>query len=251
MSERDELLTLARQLKERVAWLERGGVIGVPRPTVAKRAATVAATAARAATAPLVALTVEEKASGRFGGRGLALVREEMGDCVRCKLSGGRQNIVYGAGSAEASLVFIGEAPGADEDRTGEPFVGAAGQLLTKMIEAMGFARADVYICNILKCRPPGNRNPEPDEIAACEPFLKRQLAALRPRVMVGLGKFATQCLLHSDAPISRLRGRFHTYEGVPLMPTFHPAFLLRNPSAKREVWEDLKLVMAELERSL
>jgi DNA polymerase len=183
------------------------------------------------------------------GASGLQVVREELGDCQRCKLAGGRKNIVYGVGSPDAPLVFIGEAPGADEDRTGEPFVGAAGQLLTKMIEAMGFARGDVYICNILKCRPPGNRNPEPDEIAACEPFLKRQLAALRPRMIVCLGKFAAQCLLRSDAPISRLRGRFHAYEGIPLMPTFHPAFLLRNPSAKREVWDDLKQVLAELDR--
>jgi DNA polymerase len=156
---------------------------------------------------------------------------------------------VFGVGPFDAELCLVGEAPGADEDRQGEPFVGAAGQLLNKMIEAMGFRREDVYIANILKCRPPGNRNPEPDEIAQCEPFLRRQLAALRPRMLVCLGKFATQCLLRSDAPISRLRGHFHEYEGIPLMPTFHPAFLLRNPAAKREVWDDLKQVMAELDR--
>jgi DNA polymerase len=179
----------------------------------------------------------------------LPQIREELGDCTRCKLSAGRQNIVFGVGNPEAALVFVGEAPGADEDKQGEPFVGAAGQLLTKMIQAMGLGREDVYIANIIKCRPPGNRNPEPDEIAACEPFLKKQLAAIRPRMIVCLGKFAAQCLLRSDAPISRLRGRFQAYEGIPLMPTFHPAFLLRNPSAKREVWNDLQLVMAELDR--
>jgi DNA polymerase len=181
--------------------------------------------------------------------KALAVVRDDLGDCQRCKLSPLRKNIVFGVGSPDAPLVFVGEAPGGDEDRTGEPFVGAAGQLLTKMIIAMGLPREEVYICNILKCRPPGNRNPEPDEIEQCEPFLKKQLAAIRPRMIVALGKFAAQCLLRSDAPISRLRGRFQTYEGIPLMPTFHPAFLLRNPDAKREVWADLKLVMAELDR--
>jgi DNA polymerase len=176
-------------------------------------------------------------------------VRDEMGDCQRCKLAKGRQHLVFGTGNPDAALVFVGEAPGAEEDRTGEPFVGAAGQLLTKMIEAMGFLREDVYICNIIKSRPPGNRNPEPDEIAACEPFLKKQLAAIRPRMIVCLGKFAAQTLLRSDAPISRLRGQWKSYEGIPLMPTFHPAFLLRNPAAKREVWADLQLVMGELDR--
>src|SRR6266542_1110501 len=169
-------------------------------------------------------------------------------DCTRCKLAPKRTNIVFGVGNPDAPLVFVGEAPGADEDRTGEPFVGAAGQLLTKMIEAMGLGRDDVYICNILKCRPPGNRNPEPDEIEQCEPFLKKQLAAIRPRMIVALGKFAAQCLLRSDAPISRLRGQWKQYEGIPLMPTYHPAFLLRTPSAKREVWADLQQVMGRLD---
>ena len=146
--------------------------------------------------------------------------------------------------------MFVGEAPGADEDAQGEPFVGKAGQLLTKMIEAMGFARGDVYICNVIKCRPPGNRNPEPDEVAACEPFLKRQLAAIRPRVIVALGKFAAQCLLRDDSPITRAaRATCADYEGIPLMPTFHPAYLLRDPSKKKEAWEDLKAVNAALAR--
>ena len=143
----------------------------------------------------------------------------------------------------------MGEAPGADEDAQGEPFVGKAGQLLTKMIEAMGYAREDVYICNILKCRPPGNRNPEPDEIEKCEPFLKAQLATLRPRMIVALGKFAAQCLLRDDTPISRLRGNFRSYEGIQLMPTFHPAYLLRDPTKKKEAWADLKAVNAALAR--
>ena len=236
MSDRDELLAIARQAKEHVAWLERGGVVGMPRasaaPSVAKQPAPTPAPASPGA-----------------GAAGLKLVRDELGDCQRCKLAAKRTNIVFGVGNPDAPLVFVGEAPGADEDRTGEPFVGAAGQLLTKMIEAMGLAREDVYICNILKCRPPGNRNPEPDEIEQCEPFLKKQLAAIRPRMIVTLGKFAAQCLLRSDAPISKLRGAWKAYEGIPLMPTYHPAFLLRTPSAKREVWADLQEVMRELDR--
>jgi uracil-DNA glycosylase family 4 len=181
------------------------------------------------------------------GGDALAQVRAELGDCQRCKLAGGRKQIVYGVGNPAAELVFVGEAPGADEDAQGEPFVGAAGQLLTKMIEAMGFRREDVYICNVIKCRPPNNRNPEPDEVAACEPFLKKQLAALHPRVIVTLGKFAAQCLLRVDTPITRLRGQMRSYEGIPLMPTYHPAYLLREPSRKREAWEDLQAVMSLL----
>jgi len=191
----------------------------------------------------------ESAGAAPVGARGLTLVREEIGDCQRCRLCGGRQNIVFGVGNPQAHLVFVGEAPGADEDLQGEPFVGKAGQLLTKMIEAMGYHREDVYICNVIKCRPPGNRNPEPDEVAACEPFLKKQLAALRPRMIVTLGKFAAQCLLRDDTPISRLRGNFRTYEGVSLMPTFHPAYLLRDPSKKKEAWSDLKAVNAALKR--
>ena len=235
MSTRDELLEIARQAKEHVAWLERGGVVGLPR---APKAAAKPAASAKAPAAP------SQKSPTT-----LQMIRDELGDCTRCKLHDKRTNIVYGVGHPDAPLVFVGEAPGADEDRTGEPFVGAAGQLLTKMIEAMGLSRQDVYICNILKCRPPGNRNPEPDEIEQCEPFLKKQLAAIRPRMIVALGKFAAQCLLRSDAPISRLRGTWKEYEGIPLMPTYHPAFLLRTPSAKREVWADLQEVMRELDR--
>jgi DNA polymerase len=171
-------------------------------------------------------------------------VRRELGDCKRCKLCEGRKNIVFGVGNPKAQLVFVGEGPGAEEDLQGVPFVGAAGQLLTKMIEAMGFSRDEVYICNVVKCRPPGNRNPEPDEVAACEPFLRAQLEALQPRVIVALGKFAAQTLLRDQTKITQLRGNWREYGGVPLMPTFHPAYLLRNPAEKRSAWSDLQQVM-------
>jgi len=177
----------------------------------------------------------------------LESVREEMGECTRCKLHKGRTNLVFGVGDPEARLMFVGEAPGEDEDKKGEPFVGKAGQLLTKMIEAMGLRREDVYICNTVKCRPPNNRNPEPDELASCEPFLKGQLAAVKPEAIVTLGKFAAQALLRDETPISRLRGNWREYEGIPVMPTFHPAYLLRSPQEKGKVWDDLQKVMKKL----
>jgi uracil-DNA glycosylase len=174
----------------------------------------------------------------------LTVIRGDIGDCTRCKLHTlGRQQIVFGVGNPEADLMFVGEAPGADEDIQGIPFVGRAGQLLTKIIEAIGLKRDDVYIANVIKCRPPRNRNPEPDEIAQCEPFLFRQIDTIKPKVIVTLGKFAAQTLLVTEAPISRIRGRVFDYRGAKLVPTFHPAYLLRNPSSKREVWEDMKLV--------
>ncbi len=194
----------------------------------------------------------------QFGVSGLAMdeellsngnlkqVRQEMGDCKRCKLASTRTNVVFGDGDPKAGLVFVGEGPGADEDKQGLPFVGKAGQLLTRIIEAMELKRGEVYICNIVKCRPPGNRNPEPDEIAACEPFLIQQLEAINPRIICTLGTFASQTLLRTKTPISRLRGKFHEYRGIKLMPTFHPAFLLRNPNMKRAVWEDMQLVQKE-----
>ena len=177
----------------------------------------------------------------------LRLLREHIGECTRCKLHAGRTNLVFGIGNPDASLMFIGEGPGADEDEQGEPFVGRAGQLLTQIVKAMGYAREDVYIANVVKCRPPNNRNPEPDEIETCSPFLRAQIASIQPRVIVALGKFAAQTLLGVDTPISRLRGRFHEIQDVPVMPTFHPSYLLRNPSAKRDVWDDMKMVMAKL----
>jgi DNA polymerase len=175
-------------------------------------------------------------------------LRAELGDCQRCKLAGHRTNIVFGVGNPRASLMFVGEGPGHDEDMQAEPFVGRAGQLLTEIItKGMGLGRADVYIANVIKCRPPGNRNPEPDEVAACQPFLQRQIELIRPAVLVALGTFAAQALLRTRAPISRLRGQWHDYHGIRLMPTFHPAYLLRNPHDKRVVWQDIKMVMQEL----
>ena len=171
-------------------------------------------------------------------------IKADLLNCQRCKLHKTRQHIVFGSGNPNARLVFIGEAPGGDEDRQGEPFVGAAGRLLTKIIEAIQLSRDQVYICNIIKCRPPNNRNPESDEIGACFGFLKRQLDAVKPEFICTLGKFAAQVLLKTEVPISKLRGRFYDYNGIRLLPTYHPAFLLRNPEQKRDVWEDMKLLM-------
>jgi DNA polymerase len=182
----------------------------------------------------------------------LAAVRLDIGDCTRCKLHTlGRTQIVFGIGNPDADLMFVGEAPGADEDVQGIPFVGRAGQLLTKIIEAIDLKREDVYIANVIKCRPPGNRNPDPDEVETCEPFLFRQIDIIKPKVIVALGKFAAQALLRTLDPISRLRGRVFNYRGAKLVPTFHPAYLLRNPASKREVWEDMKLVKKLLNSQL
>ncbi len=245
MSDRDELGALVRQFRTHLQHLEAKGSLGVragrsprpPRPPVETAEIDAHSDLADAS---------EEPVTNRLS---LAAVRAELGDCQRCKLAPLRTNLVFGVGRQDADLMFVGEAPGADEDRLGEPFVGRAGELLTKMILAMGFRREDVMIANILKCRPPGNRNPEPDEIEQCEPFLRAQIDAIRPRVLVALGKFAAQCLLRSDAPISALRGRWHEYQGVRLMPTFHPAYLLRDPRQKKVVWDDLQMVMKELDR--
>jgi DNA polymerase len=181
----------------------------------------------------------------------LHLIREDIGDCTRCKLhQQGRTQIVFGVGNPDADLMFVGEAPGADEDVQGIPFVGRAGQLLTKIIEAIGLTRDQVYIANVIKCRPPGNRNPDPDEVESCEPFLFRQIDAIKPRVVVALGTFAAKALLKTQDPISRLRGRVYDFRGARLIPTFHPAFLLRSPERKRDVWEDMKKVRALLQES-
>ena len=171
-----------------------------------------------------------------------------MADCQLCPLGKTRKNLVFGVWNPEARIVFVGEAPGADEDEQGLPFVGRAGQLLTDIIvKGMKIQRQDVYICNILKCRPPGNRNPQSDEIIQCEPFLKKQLHIISPEIICALGTFAAKTLLKSEMPISALRGRFHSYEGIKLMPTYHPAYLLRNPSAKKQVWEDIQMIMKEI----
>jgi uracil-DNA glycosylase len=179
----------------------------------------------------------------------LAALQAEIGaDCSRCKLHAqGRKQVVFGVGNPDADLMFVGEAPGADEDVQGIPFVGRAGQLLTKMIQAINLERDQVYIANVIKCRPPGNRNPEPDEIATCEPFLFRQIDAVKPRVIVALGSFAAKTLLRTDESISRLRGRVYDFRGARLIPTFHPSFLLRSPDRKRDAWEDLKRARALL----
>jgi len=177
-------------------------------------------------------------------------LRAEIGDCRRCKLCQGRTQIVFGVGNPQAELVFVGEGPGRDEDLKGEPFVGRAGQLLTEIItKGMKMRREDVYIANVVKCRPPENRNPEPDEIAACQPFLLKQLELIKPHIIVALGTFAAQTLLQTKTPISRLRGVWHSYHGIKLMPTLHPAYLLRNPNDKRLVWQDIQAVLREMGR--
>jgi len=175
----------------------------------------------------------------------LRAIREDIGDCKRCRLCEGRTKIVFGQGSASAELMFVGEAPGADEDASGLAFVGRAGQLLTDMIEkGMKMKRSDVFIANVIKCRPPGNRPPETDEVLSCQPFLEAQIRAIRPRAIVALGATAAKFMTKTADPISKLRSRFASWDGIPVMPTYHPAYLLRNPSAKKEVWADLKLVM-------
>ena len=175
-------------------------------------------------------------------------LRAAIGDCHRCKLWSGRTHLVFGVGNPKAQVMFVGEGPGRDEDIQGEPFVGRAGRLLTDIItKGMGLRREDVYIANVIKCRPPDNRNPESDEIESCEPFLVKQIELIRPRVIVALGKFAVQTLLKSKVPIMRLRGSWHVYRGTKLMPTLHPAYLLRNPGDKKLVWEDIKKVLQEL----
>ena len=171
-------------------------------------------------------------------------VRKELGDCKRCKLHRTRKTIVFGEGNEETQLMFIGEGPGYDEDVQGRPFVGKAGQLLTKILQSINLPREEVYITNIIKCRPPQNRNPEPDEIQSCNPFLMKQIDVIQPKIICALGAFASQTLLKTDAKITALRGKFYDFEGIQVIPTYHPAFLLRNPERKREVWEDMKKIV-------
>ena len=228
----EELATAVSELRAYLSWAGEGG------PVMVSLSPTPAPTSPSAS--PSIPM-------GKLPIVSLDDVRARMGECTLCKLHKGRHTIVFGVGNPEARLMFVGEAPGEDEDLKGEPFVGKAGQLLTKMIEAMGLRREDVYICNTVKCRPPNNRNPEPDELAACEPFLKGQLASVKPEVIVTLGKFAAQALLREQTPITRLRGQWREYEGIPVMPTFHPAYLLRSPQEKTKAWEDLQSVMKKL----
>jgi uracil-DNA glycosylase family 4 len=237
---REATAQIAREAERHLAWLRDAGVRDIPAPIAPPDVPPHAPRSAPGTYTP------SDKGCGSAA---LLAVREELGECTRCKLAGGRTKLVFGVGRPDAELMFVGEGPGADEDRQGEPFVGRAGQLLTKMIEAMGYRREEVYIANVVKCRPPENRNPEPDEMAACEPFLRGQIAAVRPKVIVALGKIAVQALLRETTAISRLRGRWFSYEGVKLMPTFHPAYLLRSPEEKKKAWDDLQLVMNELGR--
>jgi uracil-DNA glycosylase len=222
------------QLAEHLRFAAELGVPGFSRAPAWKRPATA------------------QEREGGSPAEALAAVRADIGDCTRCKLHGlGRRQIVFGVGNPKADLMFVGEAPGHDEDVQGIPFVGRAGQLLTKIIEAIGLRREEVYIANVIKCRPPQNRNPEPDEVETCEPFLFQQIDIVRPKVIVALGTFAARALLRTLDPISRLRGRAYDYRGAKLIPTFHPAYLLRNPGSKREVWEDMKMVRRLLSAEL
>ena len=241
-------------LTEHLRFYEELGVAGVSRDAKWRQRDDERARTADAA--PVSA--ADEATSGqlvqlsRNAAEALAAIRVDIGDCTRCKLHTlGRRQIVFGVGNPDAELMFVGEAPGADEDVQGIPFVGRAGQLLTKMIEAMGFRRDDVYIANVIKCRPPENRNPDPDEVETCEPFLFQQVAAIQPKVIVALGSFAAKTLLKTTAPISRLRGRVYEYGGAKLVPTFHPSYLLRSPGQKREAWDDLKLALGALGREV
>jgi uracil-DNA glycosylase family 4 len=247
MTARDEILL---DLRERAYYFAELTDVGVPRSALAAPgterppspvAASVAAPrtpkAPKAAAAPV--LTPEGLSLADLEG-----IRGWIGECQRCRLAGARKTIVFGQGDPHADLMFVGEAPGADEDEQGLAFVGRAGQLLTDIIEkGLKIPRKDVFIANVLKCRPPQNRNPEPDEILACQPFLEKQIALIQPKVLVGLGKFSAQWLFKSMEPISRLRGRIGDYNGIKVVPTFHPAYLLRNPGAKKDVWEDMKVV--------
>jgi len=213
----------------------------------ASRPAAPPAPAAVTAEFPVIQAPSLFEAMDRVEGDTLERIREDIGDCTRCRLHRSRTKIVFGVGNPKAELVFIGEGPGHDEDVQGEPFVGRAGQLLTQMIEAMGLHRQDVYICNVIKCRPPENRTPEKDEIATCSPFLVRQIAVIQPKVVCCLGNIAFQTILGTNKPISRLRGQWFDYRGARLIATYHPAYLLRNPAAKPDVWADLKKIMAVL----
>ena len=235
---------MSREIAEHLRYFAEMGVEGVSKDVKWRQRADAAA-------APFDS---DDSAGGLILAQGnddsLAAIQSDIGsDCRRCKLcSMGRSQIVFGVGNPKARLMFVGEAPGEEEDKRGEPFVGRAGQLLTKIIEAIGLTREQVYIANVIKCRPPSNRNPEPDEVEQCEPYLFRQIDVIKPRVIVPLGKFAAQSLLKTMDPITRLRGRQFDYRGAALIPTFHPAYLLRNPSAKREVWEDMKKVRSILQ---
>ena len=245
VNDADEVAALATTLKRHLDRRRRAGIRVLPKaePPVAKTVSVK--------NESMLGGTVADLFAGTTAGaqaNSLEELRAAIGDCQRCKLCSARTHIVFGIGNPHAKLMFVGEGPGRDEDLQGEPFVGRAGQLLNDIVtKGMGLKREDVYIANVVKCRPPENRNPEPDEVAACEPFLKKQIDLIRPEIIVGLGKFAVQTLLQSKVPITKLRGTWQRYHGIKLMPTFHPAYLLRNPADKKLVWEDIKKVIKEL----
>jgi uracil-DNA glycosylase len=242
-SDRDELANLVVSLRRHLQRQQRRGVKFLPRAEGEEKPAMTAAGDK---------VPAKERRLGSAGPGDVTELEElkaYIGDCRRCKLHSGRTQVVFGVGNPNAKLMFVGEGPGRDEDLQGEPFVGRAGQLLTDIItKGMGLRREDVYIANVVKCRPPQNRNPEPDEVASCEPFLRKQIELIRPEIIIALGKFAVQALTQSKVPITRLRGNWHVYMGIKLMPTFHPAYLLRNPADKKLVWEDIKKVMKEMQ---
>ena len=246
MSEPDndeELAAITTTLKRHLERRQRAGLRYLPKISPAQRKPVTFGEIANPAGGAHLEINTESHVP--LPAETLDDLRAAIGDCQRCKLCAGRTHLVFGVGNPRAKLMFVGEGPGRDEDLKGEPFVGRAGQLLTDIItKGMGLKREDVYICNVVKCRPPENRNPEPDEVAACEPFLKRQIDIVRPEIIVALGKFAVQTLLNSKMPISKLRGVWASYHGIKLMPTFHPAYLLRNPADKKLVWEDIKQVI-------
>jgi DNA polymerase len=240
-----------QDLLERARYYASLSTLGLPprsveavRAAIAVERAVAAAPVAVPIAAPPLALSAPKGDAVRL----LAAVRDDVGDCRRCRLAAKRKTIVFGQGDPNARLMFVGEAPGADEDEQGLAFVGKAGQLLTKIIEAIGMRREDVFIANVLMCRPPENRNPEPDEIMACQPFLEQKIDAIQPKVLVGLGKFGAHWLLKTAEPITRLRGKLGQYKGITVMPTYHPAYLLRNPGGKKDVWEDMKVVRSLLQ---
>jgi DNA polymerase len=244
-SGREELREMVTALRRYVQWQQRAGIQFLPRGRSIDRKFEDAAN--KGLFGEMEGNLFSDYAAA-YQARSLEELRAAIGDCRRCKLWPGRTHLVFGVGNPKAKVMFVGEGPGRDEDLQGEPFVGRAGQLLTDIItKGMGLRREDVYIANVIKCRPPENRNPELDEVESCEPFLKKQIDLIRPKIIVALGKFAVQSLLKSKVPITRLRGVWQNYHGIKLMPTFHPAYLLRNPGDKKLVWQDIKKVNQEL----
>jgi uracil-DNA glycosylase len=250
LSEREELAKLAADLRAYVEWQIESGATGVPAGALASLSEVAISTAPPIAPPTSTPTSTSTSGAVRTGDKvRLVEMAEEVRQCTRCVLHKARKQAVFARGNPDAELCFVGEGPGADEDQQGFPFVGKAGQLLDKMIGAMGFGRDEVYVCNIVKCRPPENRKPEPDEMAACKPYLREQLEIVGPKVIVALGATAVEGLIGMSGGITRIRGQWKLYRTIPVMPTFHPAYLLRTPAAKREVWADLQAVLKQLGR--